>query len=243
MDQRITVTEQGPYLVAGSVPLRRMRAVRSPLGAPVAWEAGPPLETGDTYALCRCGGSSRKPFCDGTHATRDWDGTCTAPAGSYDERATSYPGPGLVLRDDRALCAHAGFCATTVTNAWKMTKHTDDPAVRAELTAMVARCPSGALTYRAVTAGTDAQSDVEPDLAPGIRVIDDGPLQVTGAVTVLRADGVPLETRPRMTLCRCGASSTKPLCDGSHARAGFADAQSQTSPPGGQYQTSPPGGQ
>ena len=29
----------------------------------------------DPVAICRCGGSSNKPFCDGTHATIDFDGT------------------------------------------------------------------------------------------------------------------------------------------------------------------------
>jgi CDGSH-type Zn-finger protein len=29
----------------------------------------------DPMAMCRCGHSSNKPFCDGTHATIDFDGT------------------------------------------------------------------------------------------------------------------------------------------------------------------------
>ncbi|MFE9694277.1 CDGSH iron-sulfur domain-containing protein [Micromonospora sp. NPDC005806] len=44
---------------------------------------------------------------------------------------------------------------------------------------------------------------------------------VTGAVPVLRADGQPLQIRNRMTLCRCGHSSSKPLCDGTHREIGF----------------------
>ena len=34
-------------------------------------------------------------------------------------------------------------------------------------------------------------------------------------------DGQPLETRNRMTLCRCGASKHKPFCDGSHNEVKF----------------------
>ena len=44
----------------------------------------------------------------------------------------------------------------------------------------------------------------------------DGPLWVTGHIPVERADGQPMETRNRVTLCNCGKSKNKPLCDGSH---------------------------
>jgi CDGSH-type Zn-finger protein len=48
-------------------------------------------------------------------------------------------------------------------------------------------------------------------------------LWVTGGVPVHRADGRPLETRNRMTLCRCGQSSGRPLCDGTHRKIGFRE--------------------
>jgi CDGSH-type Zn-finger protein len=50
-----------------------------------------------------------------------------------------------------------------------------------------------------------------------------GALWVTGGVPVRRADGRPLETRDRMTLCRCGHSAGKPLCDGTHRKIGFRE--------------------
>ncbi len=223
MDPTITVTEQGPYVVSG-LPLRRKREVRTPQDEPVSWQNDAPLETDEGYALCRCGASANKPFCDGSHRTHDWDGTTTAPATSYDERAKTLPGMGMVVRDDRSICEHAGFCGTKASNVWKMVKDTGDTAVRSQVVAMVERCPSGALTHRLDAAGPD----LEPDLATGIGVVDDGPLWVTGGVTVTRPDGVPVETRNRMTLCRCGASGNKPLCDGSHAKVGFRDAAGPT---------------
>lgn len=214
---RISVTPHGPYLVRGDVPLRRKRPVVTELGEPVGWETGAQVPTPETYALCRCGSSANKPFCDGSHTTADWDSTETADTGAYAERARTYPGTGVTVRDDRSLCQHAGFCGNKLTNVWKMTAHTDDTAVRSQMTAMIERCPSGALTYSVPGAG----GDIEPDLPVAISTVQDGPLSVTGALPVQRADGQPLQSRNRMTLCRCGASANKPLCDGSHARIGF----------------------
>jgi CDGSH-type Zn-finger protein len=60
-DANITPSENGPYLVSGPVQLT----------APDGRE----IEHPDQMALCRCGGSNNKPFCDGTHLTNDFDGT------------------------------------------------------------------------------------------------------------------------------------------------------------------------
>jgi CDGSH-type Zn-finger protein len=172
--------------------------------------------------LCRCGGSAAKPFCDGTHRANDFDGTENAATATYDERARTYEGTGVVMRDDRKLCEHAGFCGTRLTNVWKMMKANavDDSITRGQLMAMIERCPSGALTY-SLTPDSD---DVEPELPQSIGVVDDGPLFVTGDIPIERSDGQPIETRNRVTLCRCGASANKPLCDGTHKKVGFQDS-------------------
>ena len=84
---------------------------------------------------------------------------------------------------------------------------------------MVERCPSGALSYALEADG----ETVDPDLPKEVALIPDGPLWVSGGIPVERRDGQPLETRNRVTLCRCGASSNKPLCDGTHKEIGFSD--------------------
>lgn len=55
-----------------------------------------------------------------------------------------------------------------------------------------------------------------------IKPMDNGPLRVKGPMTILDGDGEPYEvTRKVVLLCRCGGSSNKPFCDGTHARVGF----------------------
>ena len=217
---RITVNEDGPYSVSGGVPLRRRAQVESAQGEPLTWATTAEVDIDESYSLCRCGRSGNKPFCDGTHAKVGFDGTETAPTDTYAERAKTLPGTGVVLRDDESICEHAGFCATKTSNVWNMIGKTDDVETRSRLMAMVERCPSGRLTYEV----PDAGGPVEPLLPQAIGIVDDGPLWVTGGVEVQRADGKPFETRNRMTLCRCGASGNKPLCDGSHAKIGWKDS-------------------
>jgi CDGSH-type Zn-finger protein len=218
---RVAVQPDGPYFVTGPLPVVRRRPIQSEHGEPLTWQTTARLAERERYALCRCGQSEAKPYCDGTHARVGFDGTEHPPAEGYDARATTYAGTRLVVRDDRRVCVHAGFCGNRVTNVWKMMSGdaTQDSVVRGQVMAMVERCPSGALTYRLDEEG----QDVEPELAAEVGVIDDGPLWVTGSVSVVGSDGQVLEVRNRVTLCRCGESATKPLCDGRHTQAGFID--------------------
>ena len=56
-DVEMTVTENGPLLMRGPARLIDADGTEYDLS-----------ERGDTVALCRCGGSTNKPFCDGTHS-------------------------------------------------------------------------------------------------------------------------------------------------------------------------------
>ncbi len=214
---KIIVEHHGPYRVVGGVSLSRKSPVMSERGEPLTWQKTRTYNLQRNYALCRCGKSSNKPFCDDAHESGGFDGTETADTSSFAERAKSYPGTGIVVKDDRSLCTHAGFCGTRATNVWRMTRQTEDTGVRAQVIAMVERCPSGALTYSIAQDGPD----VEPDLPQGISVTPDGPLWVTGSLPIERVDGQTLEARNRVALCRCGASKNKPLCDGAHTEISF----------------------
>ena len=56
---------------------------------------------------------------------------------------------------------------------------------------------------------------------PAIEERENGPLVVKGLSSMKNTDGSEIDTKPIMALCRCGASKSKPFCDGSHKEAGF----------------------
>ena len=77
---------------------------------------------------------------------------------------------------------------------------------------------SGALTY-AEPGSTDL---VEETMSPAINASVNGPYQLRGRIAVTSSRGHAYEVRNRQTLCRCGGSSNKPFCDGTHWK-GFKD--------------------
>lgn len=55
-----------------------------------------------------------------------------------------------------------------------------------------------------------------------VKVNDNGPYVIRGAFEVLDANGKAFETKDVTALCRCGQSSNKPFCDGTHSKVGFS---------------------
>jgi CDGSH-type Zn-finger protein len=220
--KKITVEIDGAYIIQGEVPLVRKTQVVTEHGEPIIWKNNGKIETFDEYSLCRCGHSCEKPFCDGTHIEIGFDGTETAETASTLERRQVLPGSNqLEVSLDPYLCMDSGFCANRFTDIEHLVPESDeDPNVCVQMISMIENCPSGAYTY----ALHPGESDKEPDLPRQIAVTTEitsegpimGPLWVTGDIPVERSDGKPFETRNRVTLCRCGLSSNKPLCDGSH---------------------------
>jgi len=221
-DAHITITENGPYVVAGPLSLSEQAIGVDAAGDSVSWEQLSAYETDDRYALCRCGHSANKPFCDGSHARVGFDGTETASRRTFEQDAELIDGPTMELADDRPLCAFARFCDGHG-GIWKLIGETDRPGERQLVEHHATHCPSGRLVVR------DKQRDtvLEPDLDRSIVLIEDpqqnasGPIWVRGRVTIASADGFAYEQRNRVTLCRCGESSNKPFCDGTHAHIGF----------------------
>lgn len=172
-------------------------------------------------ALCRCGGSGNKPFCDGTHAKIQFSSK-KENDGSNDKR-DNYADEKVTIHDNRGICAHIGYCTDGLPTVFRMgTEPWIDPngATVDEIVAAVRRCPSGALSH---SIGEVEYREQERD--PAIVVSRDGPYFVTGGVELneaSRGEGASLE---HYALCRCGGSKNKPFCDGTHWYIEFKDGK------------------
>ena len=61
-----------------------------------------------------------------------------------------------------------------------------------------------------------------------IKVRENGPYRVKGPITLIDADGNEYDLGEKgetIALCRCGGSTTKPFCDGTHSKVGFDAAE------------------
>ncbi|HOI13268.1 MAG TPA: CDGSH iron-sulfur domain-containing protein [Methanoculleus sp.] len=214
---KIRVNRNGPYIVTGSVPLMVMEISHDDEGDCRSWQKVREYPLQEEYALCRCGHSKNKPFCDGTHAKVHFDGTETAGDEPYLENPTIVRGPELELADYKRLCARARFCLRAG-GIWNLTERSDIPGARDTAIDEACNCPSGRLVLRDRKTG----ETIEPVLERSVVVIENpareehGPLWIRGGIPVESADGRTYTVRNRVTLCRCGRSLNKPFCDGSH---------------------------
>src|SRR5947208_16794042 len=100
----VVVSKNGPYLVAGGVPLSKQSIVPDAEGGSREWQASEAFAPRESYALCRCGPSNTKPFCDGTHKKIAFDGTETASPQPYRQQSTLSHGPLHSPSDPGSLC-------------------------------------------------------------------------------------------------------------------------------------------
>ncbi len=215
---KIVVSKDGPYLVSGGLPLREKLIVTNEEGESIEYKDGKSYQTPAQYALCRCGHSGNKPFCDGTHKKVQFDGAETASRQSYAEQATAIEGPTMVLTDVENLCAFARFCDPKG-QVWNLVQQPDNPEIRRLVEHEAGHCPSG----RLIVWDKKTNKPIEPKFEPSVGLIEDtakqvrGPIWARGGIPVVSSDGETYEVRNRVTLCRCGRSNNKPFCDGSHA--------------------------
>ncbi|MFC1901324.1 CDGSH iron-sulfur domain-containing protein [Chloroflexota bacterium] len=215
---KIKVSKNGPYLVSGGPPVQEKVIIPDAEGCSYKWLEGKIYPQEGNYALCRCGGSKNKPFCDGTHIKVNFNGTETANREPYLTQAKRIIGPALELTDAKELCSYARFC-DRAGGIWSLTENSDNPKAKETAIEEGRNCPSG----RLVVWDKEGKA-IEPAFEPSIGVVEDnqlgviGPIWVRGGIPIDSVDGKAYEVSNRVTLCRCGKSANKPFCDGSHAQ-------------------------
>jgi CDGSH-type Zn-finger protein/truncated hemoglobin YjbI/ferredoxin len=178
-------------------------------------------------ALCRCGGSALKPFCDGTHTRNHFDDAKDPKRVS--DRQDTHKGQQLTVLDNRGTCAHSGFCTDRLSSVFHQGQEpfvTPSGGRMDDIIRAVRACPSGALSF--AVEGREARDQVDAVRAPAVEISKDGPYRVTGGIPLVDEDGAPVgrnadASLEHYSLCRCGQSQNKPFCSGMHWYVGFQD--------------------
>jgi uncharacterized Fe-S cluster protein YjdI len=145
-----------------------------------------------------------------------------------------YEAEGIAVHWDSSLCVHSANCLNGLPEVFDVRRrpwaHVEN-ATTDQVAAAVDTCPSRALTYTRLDGvppgpnGRLTEDAPPPTPEDGTPVVislkPDGPLVVEGPVRIELARCEVVEVTERAFLCRCGNSSNKPFCDGSHKRAGF----------------------
>ncbi len=164
---KIEVTQDGPYLVSGDLPLSEQWIVTNAEGDSLEYREGKKYPAQPQCALCRCGQSGNKPFCDGTHAKVRFDGTETAGHEPYLKQAETIEGPTMLLTDQENLCAFARFCDPKG-RIWNLVKQDSDEA-REIVKHEAGHCPAGRLVIWDKATG----KPIEPEFEPSLGLIED----------------------------------------------------------------------
>ena len=191
---------------------------------------GKPLSTTVGIALCRCGASKNKPFCDGTHnvigfssANRTLDENDDTKKTAIKDKRRDYPGKEITVHDNRKICSHAAECVNNLSSVFKLGSRpwiNPDASKMNDIVDVVRRCQYGALSYS--IDGVEYR-DPEEQRNPIVTVLKNGPYHITGGIELI-GENIQFgegASKEHYTLCRCGASENKPFCDGAHKSSKF----------------------
>lgn len=235
---KIDIMDGGPYLVYGRPPMQQAFITPNSEGASWTYRLSKKdyQTQNEPVALCRCGASKNKPYCDGAHTQADWDPALTAPRRPLLDDAEAIEGPEITLTDNQKYCAFARFC-DAYGRVWNLTE-IDDPKAKEIAIYEANHCPAGRLKM------WDKKTDkpYELETQPAVDLVEDPALRISAGLFV--RGGIPVtdqktgytyEVRNRVALCRCGQSSNKPFCDGTHASMKFKDGLPTDDQDGGEF--------
>lgn len=123
-----------------------------------------------------------------------------------------------------SVCIHSALCWRGEEGLLEVFNPREKPWIKPEgapterIIAQVRKCPSGALSFYM----NNEEKNVEVENSETIvEVSTNGPLLVYGNITLKNDKGVETHVNKVTAFCRCGASSNKPYCDGSHRKIDF----------------------
>lgn len=130
----------------------------------------------------------------------------------------TYESDEIVVTWDKERCTHAAECVRGLPAVFQRDRRPwIDPTLGTadDIARVIHRCPTGALTYERLDGGAIEEQQNE------VRALPNGPYVVRGDIVVVDQEGEVLLEATRVALCRCGGSSNKPFCDGTHKKNGF----------------------
>ena len=120
-------------------------------------------------------------------------------------------------------CIHSTICWKKATGLPNVFQPSTKPWIKMEggtteeIIAQVNKCPSGALSYR-----SEKEEPIHT-ISHVVETMPNGPLLVYGNLTVKHSGQEEIKESKVTAFCRCGASSNKPYCDGTHVKINFSD--------------------
>jgi len=117
-------------------------------------------------------------------------------------------------------CIHSANCLSGLPQVFNLSRTpwvNMQGAGSPEIISAVRNCPSGALSIK-----TPHQEGAKKQMTDvKIKLVANGPLLVNGSCRIIDEQGKETAKDEQFSLCRCGGSSRKPFCDGTHRKNGF----------------------
>jgi uncharacterized Fe-S cluster protein YjdI len=121
-----------------------------------------------------------------------------------------------------AMCIHSAICFNGLGDVFhpqELPWITPEKSTTDKIINQIKKCPSSALSYYLNRDAGNEEVKVEAETI--VETTPNGPLMVYGNVTIKDSKGNLTKKSNATAFCRCGASSNKPFCDGSHKKIDF----------------------